>query len=107
MNNLKRHTLSSSGNVSRIAYDPSKQHLYMEFPNGVYRYEGVPDHHFDNVVSAKDRNEAIGEEKPGSEGSYVIHHIIGKDRKNPPFKYEKVHPADAADLFPFELKESQ
>ena len=90
---LKHHTLDS--NYAKWAkYDTEKQTLYVCFPGGqVYAYKDVPLRVFENLTSAKDSTDTptettrspIGKEKAGSEGSYLIHHVIGIDRKKYPY----------------------
>ena len=105
--------------ANRIAYNNDTKQFWIEFKPKmtVYRYEGVPGHHFDNVVFAKARfaewvaanPDANHEEPPkdesgaklGSEGSYLIAHVVGKDRKNPLFVFRRLEGDEAAEIFPF------
>ena len=102
MSNLKHHTLDpeSKSSVKRVAYDPDTQKLYMDFGGKAYRYHAVPPHHFDNIQSAKNRTEAIGDEKPGSEGSYIQTHIIGKRGQEPPYAFDRPGEWDHTGIFP-------
>ncbi len=86
------HHNCTSEKFNWVAYDEESKTLEVSFkPKGsVYKYFDVPPQHFGNIMHAKSRNKAIGAETPGSEGSYIIHHIVGKDRKNPPYRFEKV-----------------
>ena len=102
---MKHHILTSQSDITHIAYDPDKSHAYLKFKSGAaYRYEAVEPHHFDNTVTAKERNQAIGAETPGSEGSYLIHHIIGRRGTPPPYAYTKLTPDQTAEIWPQEVK---
>jgi hypothetical protein len=93
------HHECDSHQLNWVKYDAAKQHLYVSFkPKGtVYRYEGVPDHHFKNIVGAKKRTVPVGMEKAGSEGSYVLAHVVG-NRKNPPYPCTKLTDAETREL---------
>jgi hypothetical protein len=94
------HHTCESAKINWVKFDPETGTMFLSFkPKGtVYRYSDVPAVHFKNVLTAKTREEAIGSESPRSEGSYLIHHIIGRDRKNPPFKFEKVSDLEVSAL---------
>jgi hypothetical protein len=104
---MKHHQCNSS-RVHWAAYDCATLTFYISFkPKGsVYAYDNVPEHVFDNLMTAKESTAAatettrgpIGAETPGSEGSYLIHHVIGKDRNNPPYKFRKLDEEETAVL---------
>ena len=117
---MKHHPCNSS-RVHWAAYDSATLTFYISFkPKGsVYAYENVPEHVFDNLLTAKESKAEpttitrgkiggpsetievrgpIGAETPGSEGSYLIHHVIGKDRNNPPYKFRKLNDEETAAL---------
>ena len=92
-----------------IEYKPSKKEPTV-WP--AYRYAPCPQEHFDNVVACKEVKAAIargemsgeridGQPEPGSEGSYLIHHVIGKFGKPPPIPFTRLDAADAAEIFPY------
>lgn len=115
--NLLKHTCDpESKYATRVAYSPDTKQFFIEFKAGqVYRYEGVPGIHFDGVMFTKTRLRDWMEANPdadhsnppkdyagaklGSEGSYLIAHVVGRDRKNPPFTYRKLDPDEAAAIF--------
>lgn len=46
------HPVSSS-NIAAVGYDPESQSVYVQFLNGsTYRYNGVPEHEFENLRTA-------------------------------------------------------
>lgn len=113
--NLLTHTCTSS-KVARVAYDADARVLFIEFkPNLVcYRYEEVDPIHFEIIATIKADNDAWVNDNPGeapisrfesvvpgSEGSYIIRRIVGTDRKNPLFKFRKLDPEEAGQVFPF------
>jgi KTSC domain len=81
-----------------VCYDPDESTLTVDFaageePANLYRYLAVPQEHFDNIRTAKTRNQAIGNETPGSEGSYIKRHITGNYRDaRIPFAWEQLGP---------------
>jgi hypothetical protein len=43
----------SSSNISSIGYDAEDQAVYVQFFSGlIYAYKGVPQHEFDNLLTA-------------------------------------------------------
>lgn len=102
------HHAADSQQFEFAKYNAENQKLYVGYkPGTVYVYHDVPQHIFDNLLTAKDSTAEptettrgpIGKEKPGSEGSYLIHHIKGLDWKNnAPFKYRKLDSVEIEDL---------
>jgi hypothetical protein len=97
------HHDCDSSKINWVRYDGSKNELYISFkPKGtVYIYSDTrpvgsrarnPDlfNHFENTRTAKSRNNAIGGETPGSEGSYLIHHVIGMRGQPAPYPFRKI-----------------
>ncbi len=69
---MNRQTVSSS-NIASIGYDANSQTLEIEFLNGgVYQYFDVPQHVFDELMSAN------------SHGQYLAQNIKGH------YRYSKV-----------------
>ena len=117
MNLLVHHCDPESKYAGRVAYDSDSRTFYIEFKKGgVYRYFDVPDTHFFNVMATKTRFNDWREANPtldpsdppkddqgaklGSEGSYLIAHIVGK-KDNRPYRYEPMDAVDAAEIFPY------
>ena len=81
-------------------YNPETEELFVQFHEGnIYAYQGVPRKVWDDLLTAKTSTPEptettrgpVGDEKPGSEGSYFIYHIKGKNwRDKPPFPYRKL-----------------
>jgi hypothetical protein len=94
--NFLHHTCDSKI-VNWVRYDETTQTLFVSFkPKGsVYAYSDVPGHHFTNILTAKTREEAIGEEAPKSEGSYIGKHIVGPRKGPAPFVFRKLTPEEA------------
>lgn len=102
------HHAADSQQFDWAKYDADGNLLYVQYkPGTVYVYLEAPQSVFDNLTTAKDSTAEptettrgpIGKEKPGSEGSYLIHHIKGLDWKNnAPFKYRKLDPLEIEDL---------
>ena len=97
------HHDCDSSKINWVRYDGSKNELHISYkPKGVvYIYsdkrpvESRPAgtdlfDHFENTRTAKSRNKAIGCETPGSEGSYLIHHVIGMRGQPAPYPFRKI-----------------
>ena len=86
------HHACDSSKINWVRYFPATRKLQISFkPKGaVYEYDNVPDHHFENTRTAKIRNKAIGGETPGSEGSYLIHHVIGMRGQPSPYPFRNL-----------------
>ena len=100
---MHRHICDSS-KINWVEYHPETNTLRVSFkPKGmVYEYsDPTPVHatanpslalflHYENTRTAKSRNAAIGGETPGSEGSYLIHHVIGMRGQPAPYPFRKI-----------------
>ena len=97
---MLHHDCDSSG-FNWIRFDPTKNEIHLSFkPDGkVHVYSAPPGHdnpalvmggEFENVRRAKTRNAAIGNEKPGSEGSYIVHHIVGLKGQPAPYPFREI-----------------
>jgi hypothetical protein len=101
------HFTLTSDYAKWARYDPATKTLFVCFPkDAIYAYDNVPAHVFDNLKTAKasayepeeGQRKPIGLESPGSEGSYLIHHVVGRDRKNPPYTFRKLTPEEVSDI---------
>lgn len=103
---IRRHIVNGKSDAHAIAHDHKESQFFILFKGGaVYVYSNVPAIHFEDAVTAKKRNKATAGETPGSEGSYLIHHIIGRRGQTPPFMYAKLDEAPALEVFPADFRE--
>ena len=99
---MQTHKLTSKFAATHAAHADGS--LYLKFPNSAYRYPDPGATHFENIRTAKDRKEPIGAEQPGSEGSYIIHHVVGLKGQPAPLPFTKLSPDEADKIFPKEGK---
>ncbi len=107
MPKIRLHHDLESNYVSKADYELDTETLYLTWPNGaMYEYKSVPWQVFHNLTDAKTSTAEptdstrgpIGGEKPGSEGSYLLHHVVGRDRNNPPYEFRRLTSEEADEI---------
>lgn len=105
------HILGSPEKPSHVGrsvhYNAEKQTMIIDFAkreeegqprnaSKAYLYVEVPEEHFTNIVNARATLNEKGE--PGSEGSYILKHIVGKRGTVGPYKFKPLIPGEMEDL---------
>jgi hypothetical protein len=59
-NHMRRNPIDSSA-IASVGYDPEKETLEVEFQSGnVYRYSGVPEEIYDDLLRARSKGRFFG-----------------------------------------------